>query len=121
MIVLVTDFGLAGPYVGQMKAVLVREAPGVPVIDLLADAPVFDPMAAAYLLAAYVEEFPPGSVFLCVVDPGVGSGRGAVIMQADGRWFVGPDNGLFAIVARRAGQSRWWDIAWKPPRLSASF
>ena len=53
MIVLVTDFGPSGPYVGQMKAVLCREAPGVPVIDLFCDAPAFDPQAAAYLLPAY--------------------------------------------------------------------
>jgi S-adenosylmethionine hydrolase len=121
MIVLVTDFGPSGPYLGQMKAVLYREAPGVPVIDLFCDAPAFDPQAAAYLLPAYAGEFPEGAVFLCVVDPGVGSGRAAVILAADGRWFVGPDNGLFAIVARRAESSRWWDITWTPPRLSASF
>jgi S-adenosylmethionine hydrolase len=121
MIVLLTDFGLAGPYMGQMKAVLCREAPGVPVIDLFSDIPAFDPQAAAYLLPAYAGEFPEGAVFLCVVDPGVGSGRAALIVSADGRWFVGPDNGLFAIVARRAKACRWWDITWMPPRLSASF
>ena len=54
MIVLVTDFGLAGPYVGQMKAVLYREAPGVPVVDLFHDAPAFDPMFAAYLLSGMI-------------------------------------------------------------------
>ena len=51
MIVLCTDFGLAGPYTGQVKAVLAREAPGVPVIDLFADLPPFQPRLAAYLLA----------------------------------------------------------------------
>ena len=53
MIVLFTDFGLTGPYTGQVKAALAREAPGVPVIDLFADAPAFDPQLSAYLLAAY--------------------------------------------------------------------
>ena len=52
MIVLFTDFGLEGPYVGQMKAVLHRLAPGVPTIDLFADAPAFEPQLAAYLLTA---------------------------------------------------------------------
>lgn len=121
MIVLFTDFGLAGPYVGQMKAVLHRAAPAVPVIDLFADAPAFDPQAAAYLLAAYAPEFPQGTVFLAVVDPGVGGPRAPLAVQADGRWYVGPDNGLFAIVARRAGAARAWEITWRPARLSASF
>lgn len=121
MIALFTDFGLHGPYTGQMKAVLAREAPQVPVIDLFADAPSFDPHAAAYLLPAYVEVFPRDTVFLCVVDPGVGSDRGAAVVRADGRWYVGPDNGLFNVVAGRACELRWWDIQWRPQRLSRSF
>ncbi len=121
MIVLFTDFGLEGPYVGQMTAVLTREAPGATVVSLFADAPAFDPQAAAYLLAAYAPEFPPGSVFLCVVDPGVGGRRTPLALEADGRWYVGPDNGLFALVARRASEARWWRITWRPERLSASF
>ncbi len=122
MIVLFTDFGLEGPYVGQIKAVLHREAPGAPVVDLFHDAPAHEPDLAAYLLAAYVGEFPEGAVFLCVVDPGVGSAeRRPVAVSADGRWYVGPDNGLFAIVARRARSPRWWDIAERPRRLSATF
>src|SRR3954470_24207613 len=63
MIVLFTDFGLHGPYTGQMKAVLHQTAPGVPVIDLFADAPVGNPKAAAYLLPAYAGWFPAGTVF----------------------------------------------------------
>jgi S-adenosylmethionine hydrolase len=121
MIVLFTDFGLSGPYTGQMKAVLHREAPGVPVIDLFADAPVANPAASAYLLAAYAEWFPAETVFLCVVDPGVGGKRPAVIMEADGRRYVGPGNGLFELVQRRAGKTRSWEIDWKPEQLSASF
>jgi S-adenosylmethionine hydrolase len=74
MIALCTDFGLAGPYTGQVKAVLAREAPGVAVIDLFADLPPFQPMLAAYLLAAYGAWFEPDDVILAVVNPGVGSG-----------------------------------------------
>jgi S-adenosylmethionine hydrolase len=121
MIVIATDFGSAGPYSGQMKAVLAREAPAVPVIDLFADLPSFEVQAAAYLLAAYVGEFPAGTVFLCVVDPGVGGDRRAAVVRADGRWFVGPDNGLFNVIARRATILQWWDIDWRPQRLSNSF
>ena len=102
MIVLFTDFGLHGPYTGQMKAVLHQMAPGIPVIDLFADAPVGNPKASAYLLAAYAAWFPAGTVFLCVIDPGVGGTRPAIILEADGRWYVGPGNGLFELVQRRA-------------------
>lgn len=121
MIVLFTDFGLEGPYVGQVKAVLWREAPGVPVIDLFADAPAHRPREAAYLLAAYVDAFPSAAVFLCVVDPGVGGARPAVAAEIDGRWFVGPGNGLFEPLARRAASLRGFAI--QPPErpISASF
>lgn len=122
MIVLFTDFGLEGPYTGQVKAVLRRMAPQVDVIDLFSDVPAYRAKAAAYLLPAYALEFLPGTVFLCVVDPGVGSDRAAGVLEADRRWFVGPDNGLFELVARRASaRPRWWEIAWRPERLSASF
>jgi S-adenosyl-L-methionine hydrolase (adenosine-forming) len=121
MIVLFTDFGLHGPYTGQMKAVLHQMAPGIPAIDLFSDAPVGDPKASAYLLAVYAEWFPAGTVFLCVVDPGVGGTRPSVIVEADGRWYVGPGNGLFELIQRRAAETFSWDIDWKPERLSASF
>ena len=121
MIVLFTDFGPAGPYVGQMKAALARHAPGMTVIDLLSDAPAGEPQFAAYLLAALAPDFPAGAVFLAVVDPGVGTDRAAIVVEADGRRFVGPDNGLFEIALRRAGVRRAWRITWQPERLSASF
>lgn len=121
MIALFTDFGLLGPYTGQMKAVLHEMAPNIPVIDLFADAPVGNVKASAYLLAVYAAWFPPRTVFLCVVDPGVGGPRPSVILEADGRWYVGPGNGLFELVMRRAREMRRWDIDWKPERLSASF
>lgn len=121
MIVLFTDFGLTGPYTGQMKAALARGAPGVPVIDLLADAPSFSPKPAAYLLAALAAEFPPPAVFLCVVDPGVGTDRRPIVVNADGRRFVGPDNGLFELVRRRAEMVEAAEIRWRPQCLSASF
>src|SRR5262249_50853261 len=105
----------------QMKAVLHAHAPGVPLIDLFADAPAYEPQLASYLLAAYAQEFPAGTVFLCVVDPGVGSNRDPVIAEADGRVFVGPGNGLFEMVLRRASQRRLRRIDWQPERLSASF
>ncbi len=121
MIVLFTDFGLEGPYTGQVKAVLYRTAPGVPIIELFANAPPGRPKPAAYLLAAYGSWFPPGTVLLAVIDPGVGSARAPVIVEAEGRWYVGPDNGLFELVTRRAAAARTWEILWRPDGLSASF
>src|SRR5437763_1324312 len=120
-IVLFTDFGSSDPYIGQIKAVLEREAPGVPVIDLLNDAPSFRVRAAAHLLASLVSEFARGSVFIAVVDPGVGSERVPVAVHAGGYHFVGPDNGLLSVFAARARDAQVWRIAWAPERLSASF
>ena len=122
MIVLFTDFGLNGPYVGQVKAALLKIAPNVAIVDLFADAPRYNPRSAAYLLAAYTLGFDEGTVFLCVVDPGVGSAlREPVVVWADGYWFVGTDNGLLHGVAGRAHVARRWVIDWRPAQLSASF
>ncbi|HUC11015.1 MAG TPA: SAM-dependent chlorinase/fluorinase [Stellaceae bacterium] len=121
MIALFTDFGLAGPYTGQVKAVLARQAPGVPVVDLFADLPAGDPQSAAYLLAAYAGWFAPPIVLLAVVDPGVGSMRRGIVIEAEGRFYVGPENGLFELVLRRAAGVRAWEIVWRPELLSASF
>ena len=99
MLVLFTDFGIGSPYMGQMRAVLHQGAPGSPIIELFADAPAFDARAAAYLLAAHAPEFPPGTVFVCVVDPGVGGDRPPMVLRAKDQVFVGPGNGLFEIIA----------------------
>src|SRR5262249_7951953 len=121
MICLFTDFGLHGPYAGQMRAVLLEQAPAAAVIDLFADAPLANPKAPAYLLAAYAPWLPAGTVFLAVVDPGVGGARPAVIVEADRRWYVGPGNGLFELVLRRAAKAQRWDITFAPPRITATF
>lgn len=121
MILLFTDFGAEGPYLGQMQAVLRRAAPGVDVVNLLSNAPPGEPRLAGYLLAALAQEFAESDVFVCVVDPGVGGERLAVALEADGRWFVGPDNGLLNTVAAQAEQAVWHMIHWRPARLSASF
>jgi S-adenosylmethionine hydrolase len=121
VIVLFTDFGLRDPYVGQIKARLAEFAPVQQVVDLLHEVPDFNPHAGAHLLAAFAPGFPPGSVFLAVVDPGVGTPRDAVVVLAGGRWFVGPDNGLLSIAAARNVGTRFWRISWKPEALSATF
>lgn len=121
MLALFTDFGHEGPYVGQMKAVLGRLAPNVPIVDLMHDAPSFDARAAGYLLAATASPFPPRSVFVGVVDPGVGTARRAIVIRAGGYWFVGPDNGLFDPLCQMFDDPVRWEIQWRPERLSSSF
>jgi len=121
MLVTITDFGPQGPYLAQMKAAALAHAPAAAVLDLFTDAPAFNPYAAAYLVSAYVADFPEGTVVLGVVDPGVGSERAGIAVHAGGRWFVGPDNGLFAVAARHAGDAAAWRIAWPAPDASATF
>lgn len=118
-----TDFGWQGPYVGQLKAALYEACPGAPpaVVDLMHDVPAHDVKAAAYLLPAVTAVCRPDAVIIAVVDPGVGSDRLATVVEADGRAFVGPDNGLFELVARRAADTRFWRITWRPEALSDSF
>lgn len=118
---LFTDFGVAGPYLGQVRGVLWTQAPAAPVIDLMADAPTCRPRAAAYLLAALAPHWPVEMVVMAVIDPGVGSDRLPLILELDGRWYVGPDNGLFELLLRRSAQVRCWAVTWRPERLSASF
>ncbi|MCR9221626.1 MAG: SAM-dependent chlorinase/fluorinase [Alphaproteobacteria bacterium] len=121
MLCFFTDFGWAGPYVGQMRAAAAAAAPGLPLIDLMHDAPAFRPKPAAYLLAALLRDLPEGAAVCAVVDPGVGGARRAVMLEADGRKLIGPDNGLLAIAARRADRADWREVLWRPERLSASF
>jgi S-adenosyl-L-methionine hydrolase (adenosine-forming) len=121
MIFLCTDFGLGGPYTGQVKTVLTRLAPRVPVVDLFADLPAFSPQLSAYLLAAYVLRLEAGDVVLAVVDPGVGSARRALVVQLDGLWLTGPDNGLFEPLLRRAKLARAWSIEVPEQGIAATF
>lgn len=121
MIALFTDFGAADIYVGQVKTVLYGYAPGIPVIDLMHEAPAFNVRASAHLLAALVDGLPTACTVMAVVDPGVGGEREPVIVRAGGRWIVGPDNGLISVLAARAESAEIFDLSWRPEKLSASF
>lgn len=122
LIALFTDFGCGGPYVGQMRSVLHTLVPAVPVVDLVQDAPRFDPRAGAYLLEACTRSLPPGALVVAVVDPGVGSGdRRPVWVEAGGRLYVGPDNGLLHRVAAADDDATRHEILWRPAELSATF
>lgn len=103
IIALLTDFG-DSEYVGIMKGVLCREAPGVTVVDLHHGIPPQDIRAGAWVLLQGYRYFPPDTVFLAVVDPGVGSGRRALaVATVAGPYFVGPDNGLLYPAVAAAG------------------
>lgn len=104
-----------------MKAAILRRVPEVPVVDLLHDVPSFDVRSAAYLLPAYAADYPPGSVFACVIDPGVGGDRPPVIVRAAGQWFVGPGNGLFELLMRRDAEAVCRVVDWRPSHMSNSF
>ncbi|HEX9188431.1 MAG TPA: SAM-dependent chlorinase/fluorinase [Vicinamibacteria bacterium] len=98
VIALLTDFGLQDPYVGAMKGAILSACPGATLVDVLHDVPAHDVFAGALALDAAYGHFPGGTVFVAVVDPGVGSDRRPIGVGA-GRWlFVGPDNGLFTFV-----------------------
>ena len=102
IITLTTDFGTADGYVGAMKGVIARIAgshPAPVVVDLAHDIPPGDIAHAAWVVATATTEFPHGSIHVVVVDPGVGGARREVVVRGRGRWYVGPDNGVFAHVA----------------------
>ncbi len=120
-IALVTDFGSNGPYTGQVRLLLQGLSPATPVIELMSDLAPFRPDLAAYLLPRLTEGMPDDTLYLCVVDPGVGGSRGALVLQADNNWYLGPDNGLLSQVARCARSVRCRRIDWKPEKLSDSF
>ena len=122
MIALFTDYGLQGPYIGQVLSVLSRIAPEEKVITLFSDLPRQNQKAAAYLLPRCIRSFTEETIFFCVVDPGVGSFRDdPVVLRVDQHWYVGPNNGLFNLLVRHAGSVECWKINWRPEKLSKSF
>lgn len=101
LVTLTTDFGTADGYVGAMKGVILRLAPGTRIIDITHEVPPQDVQAAAHVLFQAAREFPPGTIHVAVVDPGVGPGVGGKrreVIVDDGKFrWVGPDNGLFSL------------------------
>lgn len=99
-IALLTDFGLKDHFVGVMKGVIAGIAPGARVIDISHEVEPYSVAQARFLLDQSWPWFPVGSIFVCVVDPGVGSARRPIAVKASRRVFVGPDNGLFSRILR---------------------
>src|SRR5688572_308154 len=95
-ITLLTDFGTDDIYAGVMKGVMRRIAPNSTVIDLTHAVAPQDVVQAAFLLQQAWRHFPPGTVHLVVVDPGVGTSRRRLALRCEGQYFVGPDNGVLS-------------------------
>lgn len=98
VITLTTDFGAAGPFVALMKAVIRRFAPAAPIVDLCHEVAACERAEAAYWIARSHAWFPPGSVHVAVVDPGVGTARGILAASHGGHIFVAPDNGILPMI-----------------------
>lgn len=98
VVALLTDFGTADGYVGVMKAVILGIARGVPLVDLSHDVPPQDIRSGAWILHTCWRYLPADAVCIAIVDPGVGTARRPVAFAAGGRYFVGPDNGIFGYV-----------------------
>ncbi len=106
VITLLSDFGTKDPFVGVMKGVVLERFPSARLVDLTHDIAPQDVLAGAFWVNAAYRHFPAGTVHLAVVDPGVGSERAPMALEADSHWFVGPDNGLFELLRQRAVPSR---------------
>jgi S-adenosylmethionine hydrolase len=102
VVALLTDFGSQDHYVGSLKGAILSVCRDATLVDLAHELPVHDVAAGAFALAASWRDFPEGTIFLAVVDPGVGTARRALALQADGRLFVGPDNGILSLVIEDA-------------------
>ncbi|MGH9754745.1 MAG: SAM hydrolase/SAM-dependent halogenase family protein [Blastocatellia bacterium] len=98
MITLLTDFGLSDYFVPAVKGVILTINPEARIIDITHDVAAHDIHAAAFTLGACYHNFPAGTIHVVVVDPGVGSSRRAIVADAGGYFFVGPDNGVFSFV-----------------------
>ena len=103
LVTLLTDFGTADGYVAEVKGVLYSLAPEVHVVDLSHEIPPQDVELARLTIARYWRRFPPGTVHLAVVDPGVGTTRACLAVESDGRFLVGPDNGILSPALLLAG------------------
>jgi len=121
LIALLTDFGLADPYVGQMKAVLLSAAPGVSLVDVSHGVARGDVAQAAFFLAATLPWLPPGSVVAAVVDPGVGTARRALVVEIASRLVAAPDNGLLTLALAQAAGYRVFDATPRSAPASATF
>lgn len=105
VITITTDFGHQGPFVATMKGQILSRLPQARIVDVTHEVPVYWPAEAGFWLSRAFRYFPQGSIHVAVVDPGVGTKRDIIVVEADGHCFLAPDNGLLAPVVSRAAAS----------------
>jgi len=123
VVTLTTDFGLRDPYVAEMKGVMLGLAPDLALVDITHDVDSHDVVGAALVLEAAAPFFPPGTIHVAVVDPGVGTARRGLAVAAGAALFVAPDNGLLTPILAR-GAWRAFELAsaeLRLPRVSRTF
>ncbi len=124
VLTLTTDFGIADHYVGTMKGVILRTCPGAQLIDISHEVPPYSLIAGAYVIAQAAPYFPDGTVHMVVIDPGVGTSRRAIVLEADDQVFVAPDNGVLSLVIAEETEFRAFEIVRRDlmlPVLSTTF
>src|SRR2546427_13259267 len=124
VIALLTDFGTRDHYAGTMKGVALGICPDVTFVDITHDIPAHDVLAGALELAASYKFFPPGTIFLVVVDPGVGSSRRGIAADAGDHKFVAPDNGVLTAVLDEHAPRRVVELSerrYARPTVSRTF
>lgn len=121
LVTLTTDFGTRDFYVAAMKAVIIRYCPDVRLIDVTHPVPRHDILCGSITLERAVDGFPPGTIHLAVVDPGVGTERRVLVTELNGQLIVCPDNGLVTWPWRRLGPGRAHELVWRPRSLSDTF
>jgi S-adenosyl-L-methionine hydrolase (adenosine-forming) len=110
LVTLLTDFGTSDYFVGALKGALLSVNPAAHIVDITHEIPPHDIEAAAFTLLAAFETFPPATIHLVVVDPGVGSERRAIVVEGEQLTFVGPDNGVFGYIFERLKNFRVFHI-----------
>ncbi len=124
IVTLTTDFGLRDPFVAAMKAVILSIEKRARLVDLSHELPPHRVLPAALFLREACLRFPAGTIHLAVVDPGVGGSRRPLVARAGGQFYVGPDNGIFGLVFRRAPFEGAWQIEnprYRLPEISRTF
>ena len=101
ILTLTTDFGLSDHYVGAMKGVILGICPQAQIVDISHEVSPFEIAEGAYLIAQAYRYFPAKTVHVVVVDPGVGTARRPILMEAAGQYFVAPDNGVLSMIYTR--------------------
>jgi S-adenosylmethionine hydrolase len=119
IITLTTDFGTADGYVGELKGVILSETPAATIVDITHEIEPQDVDTARLLVERCWQRYPPGTVHVVVVDPGVGSARPAIAVESRHRFLVGPDNGVLS-AALAAPDARVVVLS-VPPEASATF